>query len=131
MGEAAQTGQCGGDGRHVRDLVLTQIAGLGARIGDQLLAVAVVEFLGDGERLIRRPAPALAAGLLQRRQVEQLRRPLAAMLDLDAERAAIAIGRAGYRLGTGAVLDALLYSAVRVSAVCDGTRAEHVAHSLR
>src|SRR5271157_2232766 len=30
------------------------------------------------------------------------------MLDLDAERAAIAIGRAGYRLGAGAVLDALL-----------------------
>src|SRR6516162_5806449 len=108
MGEAAQTGQCGGDGRHVRDLVLTQIAGLGARIGDQLLAVAVVELLGDGERLVRGPAPALAAGLLQRRQVEQLRRPLPAMLDLDAERAAIAIGRAGYGLGAGAVLDTLL-----------------------
>ena len=113
MGEAAQPRQRGDDGRHVRDLVLAQIAGLGARIGDQLLAVAVIEFLGDGERLVRRPAPALAAGLLQRRQVEQLRRPLPAMLDLDAERAAIAIGRAGDRLGAEAVLDALLWQAER------------------
>src|SRR5208337_282180 len=108
MGEAAQPRQRGGDGRHVRDLVLAQIAGLGARIGDQLFAVAVVEFLGDDERLVRRPAPSLAAGLLERWQVEQLRRPLAAMLDLDAERAAIAISRAGYGLGAEAVLDALL-----------------------
>src|SRR5271165_4658607 len=108
MGEAAQSRQRSGDGRHVRDLVLTQIAGLGARIGDQLLAVAVVEFLGDGERFVSRPAPALAAGLFQRRQVEQLRRPLPAMLDLDAKRAAITIGRAGYGLGAEAVLDALL-----------------------
>jgi hypothetical protein len=37
------------------------------------------------------------------------------MLDLDGERAAIAIGHAGYRLGAGAVLDALLYRAWRMA----------------
>ena len=85
------------------DTVLTR-----TRIGDQLFAVAVAEFLGDGERLVRRPGPALATGLLQRRQVEQLRWPLPAMLDLDAELAVKAISRAGYGLGAEAVLDALL-----------------------
>ena len=81
MGEAAQPRQRGDDGRHVGDLVLGQIAGLGAGVGDELLAVAVIELLGDGERLVGGPAPALAAGLLQRRQVEQARRRLPAMLD--------------------------------------------------
>lgn len=45
------------------------------------------------------------------------------MLDLDAERAAIAIGHAGYRLGAGAVLDALLY---RRSVAHGETAARHM-----
>jgi hypothetical protein len=68
--EATQAQQGGNDRGNVADLVLGQIASLRAWIGDELLALALIKFLSDGQSLLCRPAPALATGLLQRRQVK-------------------------------------------------------------
>ena len=53
--------QSGHDLRYVRYQALWQVAHLGARIGDDLLALAVIELLRHLERLARRPAEARAA----------------------------------------------------------------------
>ena len=79
--------QPGDDARHVRDQALRQVAGLRARIGDDLLALAVIELLRHLQRPGGRPAEARAAQLLQRGQVVQPRRPLPLVLDLDRQRA--------------------------------------------
>ena len=63
-----------------------QIADLGARVGQNLLARAVIEFLGNLERLRGRPAEAGAAQLLERGQVVQPGRALASVLDTHPER---------------------------------------------
>jgi hypothetical protein len=42
-----------------------QVTGFRARIGDHLLAVAVIQLLRHQKRLVRGPAPTLAAGFLQ------------------------------------------------------------------
>ena len=104
--EAAQPGHGGDDGRHVGDLVLGQMAGLGSGVGDELLALAIVELLRDRKGLVGGPAPALAAGLLQRRQVEQARRRLPAMLDRHGEWAGVLGGGLGDGFGHGAIPDA-------------------------
>jgi len=49
-------------------------AGLGPGVGYDLLGLAIVELLCDRKGLVGGPTPALAAGLLQRRQIEQARR---------------------------------------------------------
>src|SRR5262245_15892708 len=109
VGEAAQTGQRSDNRRRIGDLVLGQVAGLRARIGNELLALAVVELLRDRKGLVGGPTPALAAGLLQRRQVEQARRPLSTMLDRHAERPGV-VGR-GFsdQLRPSAILNTLLW----------------------
>jgi hypothetical protein len=45
MCEAAQPGHGGDDGRHVGDLALGKMVGLGAGVGDELLPLAIIELL--------------------------------------------------------------------------------------
>jgi len=85
----------GDNPRHVRDQALRQVAGLRARVGDNLLALAVIEFLGNLQRSGRRPAEARAAQFLQRWQVVQPRRPLTLVLNPDLERPLEAFGECG------------------------------------
>ena len=106
MRKAAQPHHGGGDGGHVGDLVFGQVPRLGAGIGRQLLALAVVKFLRDRERLVRAPAPPLAAGLLQRRQIEQARRRLPAMLDRDGHGTGVFGSGLDDGVGHGAVANA-------------------------
>src|SRR6202045_2349539 len=71
VNKAAQAGQRGDNRRHVADLIFAQVTGFRARIGDQLLAVAVIQLLRHRKSLVGRPAPTLATGLLQRGEVEE------------------------------------------------------------
>jgi len=82
---AAQAGQRGDDRRRVADLISGQVTGFRARIGDQFLAVAVIQLLRHGELLVGGPSPTLAAGLLQRREIEQARRRLSLFLDRNRD----------------------------------------------
>ena len=91
--------QSGHDLRHVRYQALRQVAHLGAGIGDDLLALAVIEFLRHLERLGRQPAEARTAKFLQRRQIVQLGRPLPLLLDAHAKRALEAPSRIDDVLG--------------------------------
>src|SRR5450759_523448 len=75
------------DPRHVCYQALRQVAHLGARVGDDLLALAVIELLRHRKRLAGRPAKARAAEFLQRRQIVQLGWPLPLVLDTYAQRA--------------------------------------------
>jgi hypothetical protein len=68
--KTAETGQRSDNRRHIGDLVLGQVTRLGARIGNEFLALAIIKFLGHRKRPVRGPTQALTAGLLQRRQVE-------------------------------------------------------------
>ena len=56
--------QSGHDLRYVRYQALRQVAHLSARIGDDLLALTVIEFLRYLKRLAGRPAEARTAKLL-------------------------------------------------------------------
>ena len=85
-GIGAARAQPGNDPRNVRDGAFRQIADLGARVGQNLLARAVIEFLGNLERLRGRPAEAGAAQLLERGQVVQPGRALPPVLDTHPER---------------------------------------------
>src|SRR5215471_17730238 len=87
------------DPRHVLYQALRQVADLCAGIGDDLLALAVIELLSYLERLGSRPAEARAAELLQRRQIVQLGRPLPLLLDAHAKRPLEAPGRIDDVLG--------------------------------
>src|SRR3984893_16285287 len=78
---------------------LLQLADLGAGIGDDLLAVAVIEFLRHLERLGRRPAEARTAKFLQRGQIVQLGRSLPLFLDAHTKRAFEATSRVHHFLG--------------------------------
>jgi hypothetical protein len=68
--------QAGDDLRNIRCQALREITHLGARIGDDLLALAIIEFLSDFQRLAGRPTEARAAQFLERRQIVELWRPL-------------------------------------------------------
>ena len=78
IGKAPKACQRAGDDRNVADLVLCQITGFCPGIGDSFLAIAIVQFLGDGRRFVGSPAPTLATGFLQRRQIKKLWRSLTA-----------------------------------------------------
>src|SRR6516164_5929197 len=100
--------QSGHDLWHVRYQALWQVTHLGARIGDDLLALAVVEFLRHRERLARRPAEARAAYFLQRRQIVQFGWPLPLSLDAHAKRALKALSGVDDGLGDLTLEDSLL-----------------------
>src|SRR5271157_6333674 len=89
-----------GDGlRNIRCQALREITHLGARIGDDLLALAVIEFLSDFQRLAGRPTEARAAQFLERGQIVELWRPLPLIFNTHAKRALEALGRVDDRLG--------------------------------
>ena len=100
--------QGGHDARHVGDQAFRQVARLGAGIGDDLLALAVIELLRHLQRAGRRPAEARAAEALQRGQVVQAGRRLPLLLHLHRERPLEALGQGGDGLGILALQDALL-----------------------
>ena len=91
--------QSGHDPRYVRYQALRQVAHLGARIGVDLLALAVIQLLRHLEGLAGRPAEARNAYFLQRRQIVQLGRPLPLIFDADGKRTLEALGRVGNGLG--------------------------------
>ena len=103
LSKAAQARQRGDDRRHVADLIFGEVTGFRARIGDQLLAVAVIQLLRHRQRLVGGPSPTLAAGLLQGGEIEETWRRLTLFVDRDAERpldsppAALAIASAWAR----------------------------------
>src|SRR6516225_5676129 len=76
-----------------------QVADLCAGIGDDLLALAVIELLSYLERLGSRPAEVRTAELLQRRQIVHLGRPLPLLFDAHAQRSLEASGRIDDVLG--------------------------------
>jgi hypothetical protein len=100
--------QSGHDPRHVLYQVLRQVADLGARIGDDLLALAVIQFLRHLKRLGGRPAEARAAEFLQRRQIVQFGRSLPLILDAHPKRALETPSRIDYVLGNFAPDNSLL-----------------------
>jgi hypothetical protein len=85
--------QSGNDPRSVRYQALRQVAHLGARIGDDLLALTIIELLRHLKCLAGRPAEARAAEFLQRRQIMQLGWPLPLILDAFASAISCAISR--------------------------------------
>src|ERR1700722_8442007 len=85
--------QAGDDLRNIRYQALREITHLGARIGDDLLALAGIEFLSDFQRLAGRPTEARAAQFLERRQIVELWRPLPLVFNTHAQRALEARGR--------------------------------------
>src|ERR1700730_16799069 len=73
LSKATQAGQRGDHRRHVTGLIFAQVTGFRARIGDQLLAVAVIQLLRHRKRLVGRPTPTLAVeGLSAQRFAEYL-----------------------------------------------------------
>jgi hypothetical protein len=68
--------QAGDDLRNIRYQAFREITHLGAGIGDDLLALAIIEFLSDFQRLAGRPTEARAAQFLELRQIVELWRPL-------------------------------------------------------
>src|SRR5438874_11090695 len=89
----------GHDPRYVLYQALRQVADLGAGIGDDLLALAVIEFLRHLERLGRWPAEARTTKFLQRRQIVLLGRSLPLVLDAHVKRAFEAPSRVDHFLG--------------------------------
>src|SRR5208337_1263314 len=79
--------QAGDDLRNIRYQALREITNLGAGIGDDLLTLAVIEFLGEFQRLASRPTEARAAQFLERGQIMELWRPLPLVLNTHAKRA--------------------------------------------
>ena len=100
--------QAGHDLRDVRYQALREIPHLGAGIGDDLFALAVVKFLRDFQRLAGRPAEARAAQFLQRGQIVELRRSLPLVFDAHAQRALEALNRFDHLLGDLASDNSLL-----------------------
>src|ERR1700730_14374761 len=105
LSKATQAGQRGDYRRHVADLIFAQVPGFRARIGDQLLAVAVIQLLRHRKRLVGRPAPTLVTGLLQGWEIEEAWRRLPLFFNRDAERPLMPCRGLCDRLGA----DALLY----------------------
>src|SRR5580658_5449389 len=79
--------QAGHDLRHVRYQARRQIAHLGARVSDDLLALTVIELLRHLKRLAGGPTEVRAAELLQRRQIVQFGRSLTLVFDAHGKRA--------------------------------------------
>src|SRR5208337_3829720 len=102
--------QSGHDHRDVRYEVLRQIANLGAGISDDLLALTVIKFLRDLQRLGCRPSEAGRAQFLQRGQIVQLGRPLALVFDAYRKRALEVSGRVGDAFGNFATKNPFLWS---------------------
>ena len=100
--------QAGHDLRNIRYQALREIAHLGAGIGDDLLSLAIIEFLSDFQRLAGRPAEARAAQFLQRGQIVELWRPLPLVFDAHAKRALEVPGRFDDLLGNLAPDNSLL-----------------------
>src|ERR1700730_12831284 len=105
LSKAAEAGQRADTRWHVADLIFAQVTGFRARIGDQLLAVAVIKLLRHRKRLVGRPAPTLATGLLQRGEIEEAWRPLPVFFNRDAERPLMPCRGLCDRLGADALLD--------------------------
>ena len=84
---------------HIRYQAFRQIAHFSAGIGDDFLALAVIEFLGNLERLGSGPAEARAAELLQRGQIMQSWGGLPLVLDAHDERSLEALGSRSDRVG--------------------------------
>src|SRR5215470_20009302 len=82
------------------------MAGLGPGVGDDLLTLAIIKLLRDPKGFVGGPAPALATGLLQRRQIEQARRGLPAMLHRHSEWAGMPGGGPGDGFGHRSLPDA-------------------------
>jgi hypothetical protein len=82
-----------------------QVTGFRARIGDHLLAVAVIQLLRHRKRLVRGPAPTLAAGLLQGWEIEETWRRLPLFFNRDAEWSPMPGRGLCDRLGADAFLD--------------------------
>src|SRR5271157_2944497 len=91
--------QAGDDLRDIRCQALREITHLGAGIGDDLLALAVIEFLSDFKRLAGRPTEARAAQFLKRGQIVELWRPVPLIFNTHAEHALEALGRFDDLLG--------------------------------
>ena len=98
----------GDDLRRVGDRALRQVAHLGTRIGEDLLAHAVIELLRHLQGPGSGPAEAGTAQLLQRGQVVKPRRALALVLHPHAERTREVPRRLHNRLGIFALQDAVL-----------------------
>jgi hypothetical protein len=102
--------QSGHDLRDVRYKVLRQIANLRAGIRDDLLALTVLKFLRDLQRLGCRPSEARRAQFLQRGQIMQLGRPLALVFDAYRKRALEVSSRVGDAFGNFATKNPFLWS---------------------
>src|SRR5450756_783124 len=96
------------DPRHVCYQALRQVAHLGTRIGDDLLALAVIELLRHRKCLAGRPAEARGAEFLQRRQIVQLGWSLPFIFDAHRKRALEALSCIDYVLGNLAPDDSVL-----------------------
>ena len=96
------------DPRRIRNQVLGQIAHLGPGIGDDLLALAVIELLGDLQRLGRRPAEPGRAEFLQRGEIMELGRALLLVLDPHAQRTRETLRRLDHQIGLFALQNPLL-----------------------
>src|SRR4029077_16825554 len=100
--------QAGHDLRNIRYQVLREIAHLGAGIGDDLLSLAVIQFLRNFQRLAGRPAEARAAQFLEQGQIVELRWPLPLIFDTHAKCTLKALSRFDDLLGNFAPDNSLL-----------------------
>ena len=64
MRKAAQPRHRPGDRRHIGNLIFGQVARFGTRIGQHLLAVAIIQRLRNGECFVSAPAPFLPTSFL-------------------------------------------------------------------
>ena len=117
--------QPGDDLRRVRDGALRQVAHLRAGVGQDFLALSVVELLGDVERLRGRPPETAAGKLLERRQVVQARRTLSLVLHAHPERTFELPRRLEHRLRLRALDDALLRRVAHPQRPAFGMRRRH------
>src|SRR6202045_1418753 len=125
LSKATQAGQRGDHRRHVTGLIFAQVTGFRAWIGDQLLAVAVIQLLRHQKRLVGRPTPTLATGLLQGGEIEKTRRRLPLFFNRDAEWPLMAGCGLCDRLGAEALLDPHFGGrgmTHQEAAACDGRR---------
>jgi hypothetical protein len=133
LSKATQAGQRGDNRRHVADLIFAQVPGFRARIGDQLLAVAVIQLLRHRKRLVGRPAPTLATGLLQRGEIEEAWRRLQLFFNRDAEWSLMPGRGLCDRLGAEALLDPHFGRrgmTHQEAAACDGRAPPHKADAV-
>src|ERR1700730_9603137 len=85
--------------RYVCYQALWQVAHLGARVSDDLLALTVIQLLRHLKGLAGQPTEARAAQFLQRRQIVKLRWPLPLIFHAHPKGALEALSRIGNGLG--------------------------------